>query len=125
LLGLGAALFLFNNLAPDYVGSWQMRGTWIARIYQPVFPALVLFCARWFEALPPLPARDRRSLGVAFTLFGAGNALVIFGPILNNPLGVSEHAFFAFHDSKAPHFLHEGNLRTFGRRPLGFRYTAP
>src|SRR5262249_54526326 len=34
-------VFLVNNLAPPYAG-WQMRGIWIARIYQPVFVAFVL-----------------------------------------------------------------------------------
>jgi hypothetical protein len=125
LLGLAGALFLFNNLAPDYVGPWQMRGTWIARIYQPVFPALVLFCARWFAALPPLSTRIRWSLGGVLIAFSVGNALVVFGPILNNPLALSENVFFAFGDSMAPHSLYENNLRTLGRRPLGFRYEAP
>ncbi len=125
LLGLAGALFLFNNLAPDYVAPWQMRGTWIARIYQPVFPALVLFCARWFAALPPLSTRIRWSLGGVLIAFSVGNALVVFGPILNNPLALSENVFFAFVDSMAPHSLYENNLRTLGRRPLGFRYEAP
>jgi hypothetical protein len=57
--------------------------------------------------------------------FSVGNALVVFGPILNNPLALSENVFFAFVDSMAPHSLYENNLRTLGRRPLGFRYEAP
>ena len=46
-----------------------MRGTWIARIYQPVFPALVVFCARWFAALPPLAFRAKLSLATAAAAF--------------------------------------------------------
>ncbi len=125
LLGLGAALFLFNNLAPEYTGPWQMRGNWIARIYQPVFPALVLFCARALSALPPLPVRARWSLGAVCFVFGLGNALVIFGPILNNPFAISEQVFFAFADSMAPHSLYEDNLQKMGRRPLGFPFEDP
>ena len=36
LLFVTLLIFLFNHLAPKYTG-YQMRGDWIARIYQPVF----------------------------------------------------------------------------------------
>ncbi|MFN3077542.1 MAG: hypothetical protein ABT940_11790, partial [Alphaproteobacteria bacterium] len=49
LLLVFLALFLFNNLAPPYQG-WQMRGEWIARLYQPVFVAYLYFIARQVHA---------------------------------------------------------------------------
>jgi hypothetical protein len=121
LLVVSLALFLFINLAPEHTGGpWDLRGTWVARLYQPVFPALILFAARWFQSAPPLPRSGRLARGAALLTFGAGNFLVIFGPLLGNPLGVSEAAFFAFADSRAPHTFYEGNLEAAGRRPLGF-----
>ena len=125
LLAAGLALFLFNNLAPYYFGVWQLRGIWIARIYQPVLPALIVFCARWYERLPPLSRLARGAIAAALVLPLAGNALVVFGPILGNPLHLSEIAFYRFYDH-ANHANYAQNLKTHGRRPLGFaRPTAP
>ena len=119
LLAAGLALFLFNNLAPDYVSQWQLRGTWIARIYQPVFPAFLWFAARWYQALPPLRPRVQAGILGGIGLALAGNALIVFGPILDNPLRLSETAFYRFYDH-AGHATYQGNLDHFGRRPLGF-----
>lgn len=113
------ALFLFNNLAPEYVNFWQMRGTWIARIYQPVFPAFLWFCARWGQALPPLARPARAAMFGCLGALLAGNALIIFGPILDNPGQLSETAFYRFYDH-ANHANYPANLRYYGRRPLGF-----
>ncbi len=49
-----------------------------------------------------------------------GNALVVFGPILGNPLHVSQEAFYRFYDHTDAHFLYESNLESLGRRPIGF-----
>jgi hypothetical protein len=60
-------------------------------------------------------------LGI-FSLLGfvmLGNALIVFGPILDNPLGLSEIAFYRFYDH-ATHANYELNLHHLGRRPLGF-----
>jgi len=120
LLGAGAAIFLFNNLAPPYAAPWVLRGEPYARLYQPVFPALILFAARWFQALPPLTPRLRLGIGAAILACGVGNLLIIFGPILDNPWGISETAFYAFTTSGQSHAVYEGNLERYGRRPLGF-----
>ena len=119
LLVAGLALFLFNNLAPEYVSPWQLRGTWIARIYQPVFPAFLWFMARWWQDLPALGRWTRAALYSPVLVVLAGNALIVFGPILDNPYGLSEVAFYRFYDH-ANHANYENNLRHFGRRPLGF-----
>lgn len=119
VLASGAAFFLFNNLAPDYQSVWQMRGTWIARLYQPVFPALILFCARWYQELPPLGRTPRIAVFGLLGVLSAGNALVLFGGALNNPLRVAETAFYRFYDH-GNHANFEQNLKNHGRRPLGF-----
>ena len=121
LLFVSAGLFLFNNLAPDYHGEspWVMRGTWIARIYQPVFPAIIFFSARWWQALPSLRQPYRVLLLLLLSITIAGNALITFGPILNNPFKLSEHAFYRFYNHTDLHWAYEANLKNYGHRPLG------
>jgi hypothetical protein len=114
------ALFLFNNFAPPYGGTWEMRGSWIARLYQPVFPVLVLFVARWWQHLPGLPERAVLPIRLGLALGLGGNALITFGPILNNPLRLSESAFYRFYDHTDVHWVYAETLKNAGRRPLGF-----
>jgi hypothetical protein len=97
-----------------------MRGAWLARLYQPVFPAFIYFAARWFQALPALGRSARRSIGALLLAVSAGNFLVVFGPILDNPLRISEEAFYRFYDHNPDHTTYESNLSRFGLRPLGF-----
>ena len=118
LLLAGLVLFLVNNLSPPY-GGWSMRGTWIARLYQPLFPVLLLFIARWWQHCPPL-GRARHLVTALVALTALGQGLVVFGPILNNPGGVSERAFYGFYNHTQAHFLYEYYLRQHGRRPFGF-----
>lgn len=120
LLACGLALFLALNLAPSDSGGWEMRGTWISRIYQPVFPALVVYVARWWHELPPLTQRWRALLLLIVAAATVGDALIVFGPILGDPWRVSEYAFYRFYDHTDAHFVYEQNLRDLGRRPLGF-----
>lgn len=125
LLLAAAAIFLFNHFAPPYSG-WQMRGTWIARLYQPVFPVFVLFAARWWQQLPALAGPARGGLWLVLGGFALGNALVVFGPILNNPLRVSETAFYRFYNHNDNHWIYEEHcLARFGRHPLGFPAPKP
>jgi hypothetical protein len=126
LLAVTLGLFLFNNLAPDYYGAaWVMRGTWIARLYQPVFPALVLFTARWWQHLPPLTLVRRAVVWTILAGVFIGNALIVFGPILANPLRLSETAFYRFYNHTDMHGIYEDRLREFGRRPIGFPRPQP
>ena len=120
LLASGAALFVLLNAAPREMGGWEMRGTWISRIYQPVFPALVLFIARWWQALPALRWPQGAVVAAVLATTFAGNALVVFGPIAMNPLGVSETAFYRFYNHTDGHGVYVANLSSLGRRPLGF-----
>ena len=127
LLLTGLALFILLNLAPSHYSGWEMSGTWISRIYQPLFPALLLFAARWWQGLPALTLPCRAALTGALGATTLGNALIVFGPILKNPGRVSETAFYRFYDHTDAHFVYEANLENLGRRPLGFprRMFAP
>lgn len=122
LAGL-AAVFLFNNLVPEYQSTWPMRGNWIARLYQPMVIILIGSVARWWSAEPAGP---RRQTGLALlTLTCALNALVVFGPLLGNPRRISERAFYAFYNHAENHLIYPLNLHRFGAHPLGFPPPAP
>jgi hypothetical protein len=106
LLAATIILFVFNNAAPPYDG-WQLRGHWIARLYQPVLPALLMGIAR------ASAVRWWRPAVVATVLL---NASIAFGPVLLNPLAAHVYQRFYVHASADTLLV---NLRRFGRRPLG------
>ena len=110
-------VFLFNNLAPPYPG-WQMRGSWIARLYQPVFVAFLLFVSRsvqrwWNRSRAGYLGRISAAL-VAVTV--VANAAVVWGPLLGLPFASEIYHQFYRHGSAANLQL---NLERHGRRPLG------
>lgn len=111
LLIATGAIFLFNNAAPPYYG-WQMRGDWIARLYQPVVVVFLMAIARVLAALP-----QSALLRGAVILAIMANAAIVLGPVTLTPLG--QFAYHRFYAHSPEHFLLE-NLRKFGRRPLGF-----
>lgn len=120
LILVATGLFVFSNLAPFYGGAWNLRGTWIARLYQPVFPVFILFIARWWQHLPPLSWPLRSAIWLLGLAALAGNALIVFGPILKNPLKVSEFAYYRFYNHNDVHWIYERYLNEYGRRPIGF-----
>lgn len=126
---MGSVLLLFAvvNLGTVEIGTWIMSGSWIARIYQPVFPVMVFFVARWWQALPALPAIGRVVLLAGLALATVGNLLVVFGPVAGNPGGVSGEAFFRFytHSSSSRHGAYESCLKSTPPRLLGFGRPVP
>lgn len=70
-------VFLVNNLAPPYTG-WQLRGLWIARLYQPIFVVLIFFIVRVMSDM-------RGGLRVCYLIVvitGASvNLLISLGPV--------------------------------------------
>ena len=113
LLLAGGLLFLLLNAAPPYYG-WQMRGYWLARLYQPLVVVLLMIVARLTQGLEGSSfARWRMAVAAAAML----NASVAFGPLLMNPLaGWLYHKFYV-HSPPGSLLL---NMSRFGRRPLGF-----
>ena len=109
-------VWLFNNLAPPYPGKWQMRGTWIARLYQPVFVVYLSALARWLPAAWQVPAR-RRWVGAALGLTLAAQAAVMLGPFLWPHVTSRISGAFYWHDP--PEVMVE-NLKVIGTRPIGF-----
>jgi hypothetical protein len=101
-------VFAFNNLAPKYEG-WQLRGFWIARIYQPLCAVFFAYLARWYSS-----ASLRR--GVIIALACALNALVIFGGWLGSAL--SDRVYISFYRHSF-YGTYTKNIALFGARPLG------
>ncbi len=115
LLGL-AAVWLFNNAAPPYPG-WQIRGTWIARLYQPIFLPMVLFIVRWVQRVADsgsAPVLRYGTIG-AITIAVAANGLTVFGPLLGTP-GVSAILYSKFYTHGLPEQVYK-NLELYGRHP--------
>jgi hypothetical protein len=117
LLAAGAALFLFNNLAPPYEGRWQMRGLFIPRIYQPIFVALLVYVARAVGGRAAQPGLKRRLLAGACVVAFVGNASIVFGPLARVPW--ADYAYHRFYMHSGPGEM-ERQLALHGRRPLGF-----
>lgn len=113
LLITALAVFLFTNAAPPYYG-WQMRGYWLARLYQPLVAVLLMIAGRATQSLEgSVLGRWRVALGLTLAL----NASVAFGPVLMNPLaGFVYHKFYV-HSPPESLLI---NMQRYGRRPLGF-----
>jgi hypothetical protein len=117
LLSAGLFLFLFMNAAPPYYG-WQMRGEWVARLFQPVFPAYLMAIARVTQQL----AGPRLRLWVTVVVLAiVANGSIAFGPVLLNPIAAYTYHRFYMHSPPESLLI---NLRRFGRRPLGFCSTT-
>jgi hypothetical protein len=117
LLVAGAALFLFNNLAPPYAARWQMRGFFIPRLYQPLFVGLLIYVARALgerRSLSPFKAHLLVALSV---LTFAANATVAFGPVAR--LAWAGPVYQRFYPHSGVQTM-DDNLAEYGRRPLGF-----
>jgi hypothetical protein len=101
------AVFLFNNAAPPYYG-WQLRGYWIARLYQPLFVALLLCIARALAA--------GISLRLPIIITVVANAVIVLGPVTLNPVGL--YFDWRFYQHAPPDYFAQ-LLHIYGRRPLG------
>lgn len=106
-----AAVFLFNNLAPPYPGV-QMRGSYIARLYQPAFVALIVYVARVVQL------GRARWIGPAVAAAIALNAAIAFGTVTANPAASFVDLQFYGHDNKDVNNVAR-NVARYGRRPIG------
>ena len=102
-------LFLFNHWAPAYEG-WQMRGGYLARLYQPVFLSFIIIIAKFTSA----NARNVRKIQFVCAM----NALVVLGIWVHSPLSSQVYLNFYRHSNRDPNNLWM-NLEKYGKRPLG------
>jgi hypothetical protein len=110
-------LFAFNNLAPPYQGRWQMRGDYIPRLYQPVFVALLVYCARVLGDLRAFAPQRARAIVAVAALAVAGNLSIVAGPVGHIPW--AGYVYHRFYEHSGPDVL-DRLLALHGRRPLGF-----
>jgi hypothetical protein len=108
-------MFLFLNAAPAYEGAWQLRGSWIPRLFQPWFVAVLITVAAASIALRR--TARYRALVALVVLVTALDGAVIAGPFVElTPLyaGVYQRFYRAWRmDDNASW------LRKLGRRPYG------
>jgi hypothetical protein len=115
-LVVAGGLWIFNNFAPPYPG-WQMRGTWIARIYQPVFIVYIFYLAR-VSALTSkkhIASAIVLLIAVACALF---QEFVVASPIFGmyRVAGQVYHEFY----QHAPVESFATHMNACGARPRGF-----
>lgn len=116
----GLLLFMFNNLVPPY-GGWQMRGVWIARLYQPIIGGMILAIARALQDLKYLKKNIQLFILTLGALCIVENFLIGIGPIAGFPgqAGYFHYAFYQHSAEPAPHMLGL-SIKKYGRRPVGF-----
>ena len=110
------AVYLFNNLAPPYP-DMQIRGSSIARLYQPAFVAMLVFSARYIQSVRTQPAWTWTRAALVITVLL--NASVVFGIAVDNPLSAFLYMKFYAHGNADPRNV-PNNLATYGHRPIGF-----
>ncbi|MBF0422343.1 MAG: hypothetical protein HQL73_05060 [Magnetococcales bacterium] len=116
LLVAALGLLVFLNIAPPYPG-WQMRGEWVARLFQPIFVAFLLVIARGMArsiTLTPSGNLLRITL-VSATILAQG--WVVFGGLHKSRVTDMVYRNFLTHPHHA-YYLY--NLEKYGVRPLGF-----
>lgn len=106
-------VWIFNNAAPPYQANsgWVLRGPWIARLYEPVFAALLLFYARTV-------VQNRAAFQLVVTCFLLiGQSVIVFGPWIGLER-ISAMAYSEFYRHSSPEIFPQ-NLVTYGKHPVG------
>jgi len=116
LIVAGLVLWSVNNFAPPYSG-WQMRGTWLARLYQPVFIAYLFYIAR-IASILPRTSRAAKNVLLIVGCCTAFQAFVVISPILGiyNVAGRVYREFY----QHADYGFFEAHMEHYGARPRGF-----
>jgi hypothetical protein len=109
------ALFLFLNVAPPYDNAWQLRGTWVPRLFQPWFVAVLVTVAATSIALRR--TRRHKMLVWSIAIVAALDGAVIAGPFIGlTPLYAGVYQRFY----RAWRMNHNATwLKNLGRRPYG------
>lgn len=111
------AIFLFNNLAPWYVSDFQMRGEWIARIYQPLFIVFMMYIIRFSSHIFNDSAIQKNIFVTLIAVCFLGGVVLNFGVCLKS--NFTQWAWHRFYQHSPPDTMQK-NLSKFGIRPIGF-----
>lgn len=101
VLTAALVVFILNNWAPPYKG-WQLRGEWIARLYQPVFPVFMIYIAR--------NSKPAAIISIVLNLF------VSLGSVLSLP--ITSLAWYHFYQHSTPMQTYQ-TIERLGKRPFG------
>lgn len=111
------AIFIFNNLAPVYSADFLMRGEWIARIYQPIFVALLMYIVRFYGQIYQInPNQKRVFVGLILTCSLLNIAINLGGCFKSN---LTQLAWYRFYQHSSPDAMQK-NLKIYGVKPIGF-----
>ena len=128
-------LWAFNNFAPPYDGykGWQVRGYWIARIYQPLTAVLLVYLCRTHQASVERGGVCQRNVRIVLGIVLAGNLLTSFSGILGFRPGHMVLNMYYKHAERSQEMLtpkryvaymsnryYADNLEAHGKRPVGF-----
>ena len=93
------AVWAFSNLAPPYEWMWQLRGVWIARLYEPSIGVLLTVIARSMATQRNTGSvRGRFTLTAGSIAAGALGTAVVLGPWVSLPLYTGIYQRFYQHD---------------------------
>ena len=109
-------VFLFLNAAPPYESLWQLRGMWLARLFQPYFVVVLLVVAAASIKLRETP-RYKVLVGAVIACSVAG-WLAIAGPYIH-VYSFYVHIQQNFYQDKSL-AKNKSWLRKLGTRPIGF-----
>ena len=110
------AVFMFSNLAPDYESRWVLRGKWVARLYQPVFAAYLLYLCHLISS-KELRGVTKTFLMASIFITIMGNAGITYGVYFKPAL--ADLAYYHFYQHSYPGVLTQ-NAEKYGTRPYGF-----
>jgi len=97
-----------------------MRGDGLARLYQPAFPAMIVFSVRSFQDSLLLEKSWKRFVAGLCLGTVLANAFIAFGPILHSPYTSPMYYEFYKHVGLSSPTAMSDNLERYGRRPIGF-----
>lgn len=113
------AIAVINQIAPNYPG-WQMRGTWISRLYQPAFVLLVI----WTSRLASEKGALRSLIWSATGITALAQVILISSPwwpqspTRDALVGELNREYLGFYDHSPPGYVLK-HLEKYGARGLG------
>lgn len=117
ILLMALLVFLFNNMAPAYELGASMRGVWIARIYQPVFIAMIMYLVRFSGTMADRKPLEIRFFAVIIALCVCFNLAINTGGVFKSRL--TQWAWYRFYEH-APQETMLENVNRFGVRLVVF-----
>ena len=104
-------------MAPYEMGDTQLRGEWIARIYQPIFIVMLMYIVRFSSQVLQEKLVQRNYIIGLITVCVGFNFAINMGGVFGSKL--TQRAWYRFY-MHAPQNTMTENLKKYGARPVGF-----